>query len=88
MSASSFDQIKPIDLADIRAQKAADLRGLLREKRRQFEDARFAMRAGQLQKPHLMRRLRKDLARVATVLTSLTQTATGVAGQDNEAGQS
>lgn len=72
MSAASLDN-NPIDLADLRARKAEELSTMLRDKRRQYHDARFALRAGQLQKSHLARQLRKDVARVATVLTSMTR---------------
>lgn len=70
MSAVTPDHT-PIDLAELRSRKAEELGAMLRDKRRQYHDARFALRAGQMQKSHLARQLRKDMARVATVLTSI-----------------
>ena len=66
---SKQDSFEAIDLAAVRTQAVKDLADLLARKRRALHRARYVHNAGQRGKTHLLGQMRKDIARVATVLS-------------------
>jgi large subunit ribosomal protein L29 len=67
-----------IDLAEIRAKAVEELQGLLVGKRDEARAMRFKHAMGQLQKTHQLRQLRRDIARIETVLHTRRQAQQGV----------
>ena len=62
-----------MDMSALRAKDDAELRTeLLRLRRSEFE-ARMQLRAGQLARNHTLREMRRDIARVKTLLTERRQ---------------
>jgi ribosomal protein L29 len=59
-----------IDLAEVRARADEELVALVAAKREESRNARFAREMGQLPKTHVLRQLRRDIARIETVLTT------------------
>lgn len=64
------EQQNTVDLADIRERQVEELQGMLRTKREEKRKARFQQALGQLPKTHVLRQVRRDIARIATVLNS------------------
>ena len=60
---------------DLRALPEADLRGQLETLRRELWQQRIKLREGALQHTHVVRRLRRQIARVSTVLGDVRRTA-------------
>ena len=58
---------------DLREQSPAELKKLLRDLREELLDARLQKRTGQLEKTHITKELRRDIARVLTILTAKTK---------------
>lgn len=56
-------------IADIKELTAKELEARKRELRHEIFNLRIQQQAGQLEKPHMLRQLRRDAARVSTVLT-------------------
>ena len=59
-----------IDLKTVREQADNELVALAQAKRETYRLARFAREMGQLPKTHVLRQLRRDIARIETVLGS------------------
>lgn len=59
-----------IELKAVREQGDSELTELARAKREAYRLARFAREMGQLPKTHVLRQLRRDIARIETVLGS------------------
>ena len=57
-----------IDLKEVRARADDELRQLVAEKRSGLREARFKRQLGQLPKTHVLRQMRRDIARIETVL--------------------
>jgi large subunit ribosomal protein L29 len=58
-----------MDAQDLRAKKESELRAELSELLQEQFNLRMQRGIGQLAKPHELRRVRRDIARVRTVLT-------------------
>jgi len=58
---------------DLREQSPAELKKLLRDLREELLTARLHKRTGQLEKTHRTKELRRDIARVLTILTAKTK---------------
>lgn len=59
----------PKDTKDLRENSAAELSKKLREAREELLQTRLSKQTGQLEKPHLLKELRRDIARYETLLT-------------------
>lgn len=62
-------------IADLRSLSAEDLRGKLAEQRRELMNARFKHAAAQLEKTSELKAMRKQVARMETVLNEKEQRA-------------
>jgi large subunit ribosomal protein L29 len=58
-----------IDVKEFREKSVAELSKELRENREELLKARLGAQTGQLEKPHLLKALRRDIARLETLLT-------------------
>ena len=56
--------------SEVREKTADELKELLIELRKQQFELRMKMGAGQLTEPHMLRQVRRDIARVKTVINS------------------
>ena len=59
---------KPASAKTLRGIPAAELQGQVETLRRDLWTARMQLRAGTTQQPHRVRRMRRQIARMATVL--------------------
>lgn len=59
---------KPVSAKTLRGVPAAELRAQVETLRRDLWTARLQLRAGTTQQPHRVRRMRRQIARMATVL--------------------
>jgi len=64
---------------EISALSPAEIITKLRETREQLLQLRLRKQTGQVEKPHLLRTYRKDIARLETVLTAKKKSAPAVA---------
>lgn len=62
-------------IADLRSLSVDDLRGKLTEQRRELMNARFKHAAAQLEKTSELKAMRKQVARIETVLNEKEQRA-------------
>lgn len=62
-----------IKMSELRGRQDDALRALLAEKQVEERKALFKQALGQLQKTHVLRQLRRDIARVSTELTRRTK---------------
>lgn len=62
-------------IADLRSLSADELRGKLAEQRRELMNARFKHAAAQLEKTSELKAMRKQVARIETVLNEKEQRA-------------
>lgn len=62
-------------IADLRSLSVDDLRGKLAEQRRELMNARFKHAAAQLEKTSELKAMRKQVARIETVLNEKEQRA-------------
>ncbi len=60
-------------LADIKELTAKELLSRKRELREEFFNLRVQQQGGQLEKPHMLRTLRRNIAKIETVLTEKTR---------------
>ncbi|MFO7762981.1 MAG: 50S ribosomal protein L29 [Wenzhouxiangellaceae bacterium] len=56
--------------SEIRQKSADELKGMLTDLRKQQFDLRMQLGTGQLASPHQLRQVRRDIARVKTVLNT------------------
>lgn len=63
-------------IAEVKELTIKELENRKRELRHEVFNLRIQQQAGQLEKPHMLRALRRDAARVETVLTSKRKAAT------------
>ncbi len=63
-------------IAEIKELTAKELLSRKRELREEFFHLRVQQQSGQLEKPHLLRALRRNIAKIETVLTGKTRTTT------------
>jgi large subunit ribosomal protein L29 len=63
-------------IADIKELTAKELLSRKRELREEFFHLRVQQQSGQLEKPHMLRALRRNIAKIETVLTEKTRTTT------------
>lgn len=63
-------------IAEIKELTAKELLSRKRELREEFFHLRVQQQSGQLEKPHLLRALRRNIAKIETVLTEKTRTTT------------
>ncbi|MFP4281682.1 MAG: 50S ribosomal protein L29 [Opitutales bacterium] len=59
-----------LNVKDLRENSVAELEKTLRESREELLKTRLSKRTGQLEKPHLLKELRRDIARLETTLTA------------------
>ena len=64
---------------EISALSTAEITTKLRETREQLLQLRLRKQTGQVEKPHLLRTYRKDIARLETVLTAKKKSAPAAA---------
>ena len=64
-----------MELKEIREQSVQDLAARKHELRQESFHLRIQQQSGQLEKPSLIRSLRREVARVQTILTLKTRTA-------------
>jgi large subunit ribosomal protein L29 len=64
---------------EISALSPAEITTKLRETREQLLQLRLRKQTGQVEKPHLLRSYRKDIARLETVLTAKKKSASAAA---------
>lgn len=57
-----------MNIKEIKELTSKELSDRVRELRREFFNFRLQQQAGQLEKPHLLRSLRREIARIKTVL--------------------
>lgn len=57
-----------MDLKEVRSRAEDELRQLVHSKRVSLREARFARQLGQLSKTHVLKQMRRDIARLETVL--------------------
>jgi large subunit ribosomal protein L29 len=62
-----------MNLDEIRELTPTELTSKKKELRQEIFHLRLQQQAGQLEKPHLLRSLRKEIARLETVLTAKTK---------------
>ncbi len=62
-------------ISEIKELTIKELEGRKREVRQEIFNLRIQKQAGQLEKPHLVRSLRRDAARIETVIASKRKTA-------------
>lgn len=62
-------------IAEIKELTIKELHARKRELRQEIFNLRIQQQGGQLEKPHMLRDLRRDAARVETVLTEKTKAA-------------
>ena len=62
-----------MNLDEIRELTPNELSSRKKELRQEIFHLRLQQQAGQLEKPHLLRSLRREVARVETVLTAITK---------------
>jgi len=62
-------------LSEIKELTTSELEARKREMRHELFNLRIQQQAGQLERPHILRQLRRDVARVDTVLTEKRRTA-------------
>jgi len=62
-------------IAEIKELTIKELAARKNEIRREILNLRIQQQAGQLEKPHMLRNLRRDVARVETVATQKSQAA-------------
>ncbi len=60
-------------IADIKELTAKELLSRKRELREEFFHLRVQQQSGQLEKPHMLRTLRRNIAKIETVLTEKTR---------------
>jgi len=60
-------------LADIKELTAKELLSRKRELREEFFNLRIQQQGGQLEKPHMLRTIRRNIAKIETVLTEKTR---------------
>jgi len=60
-------------LADIKELTAKELLSRKRELREEFFNLRVQQQGGQLEKPHMLRTIRRNIAKIETVLTEKTR---------------
>lgn len=58
-----------MDIKEVRNRAAAELRALVLAKRVSLREARFARQMGQLPKTHVLKQMRRDIARLETILS-------------------
>lgn len=63
-------------IAEIKELTAKELLSRKRELREEFFHLRVQQQSGQLEKPHMLRALRRNIAKIETVLTGKTRTTT------------
>jgi len=63
-------------LADIKELTAKELLSRKRELREEFFNLRVQQQGGQLEKPHMLRTIRRNIAKIETVLTEKTRPTT------------
>lgn len=63
-------------LSEIKELTPKELEARKREMRHELFNLRVQQQAGQLERPHILRQIRRDVARIETVLTSKRQAAT------------
>lgn len=66
-------------LAEIKELTIKELEARKRDNRQEIFHLRIQQQAGQLEKPHLLRALRRENARIETVLTQKRQAASAAA---------
>lgn len=62
-----------MDLKEVRSRADADLSQLVSTKRASLREARFSRQMGQLPKTHVLKQMRRDIARIETVLRGRQQ---------------
>jgi len=62
-------------ISEIKELTVKELEGRKREVRQEAFNLRIQQQAGQLEKPHMLRDLRRDAARIETVIASKRKTA-------------
>ena len=77
-----------MNAADLRAKSAGDLRGELAELRREQFNLRMQRGAGQLANPMRFGAVRKDIARIKTVLAEKTRAGGAARPQSKEGKES
>ncbi|TSA36672.1 MAG: 50S ribosomal protein L29 [Verrucomicrobiaceae bacterium] len=60
-------------LADIKELTAKELLSRKRELREEFFNLRVQQQGGQLEKPHMLRTIRRNIAKIETVLSAKTR---------------
>ncbi|MCC7121644.1 MAG: 50S ribosomal protein L29 [Gammaproteobacteria bacterium] len=67
--------MKAQEVKDLRGKSAAELKALVLEKRREQFNARMQHGSGQGPKPHAVREMRRDIARLKTILSEKKRSA-------------
>lgn len=67
-----------LNVKDLRENSLVELEKTLRETREELLKTRLSKRTGQLEKPHLLKELRRDIARLETTITAKKRTAAAV----------
>ena len=65
----------PSKAKDLRELTVAELGKKIRDSRQELLDLRMKKNTGQLDKPHLLRELRREIARMETIVASKKETA-------------
>lgn len=61
---------------DLRENSVAELEKLLRDNRQELLDSRLKKHTGQLERPHLLKELRRSIARLETLISEKKRAAT------------
>lgn len=64
-----------MDIADLKQKSTAELHRILREKRDELRELRFKVHEGQLKQMDKIKKVKKDIARVLTVINDARVTA-------------
>lgn len=59
-----------LDVKDLRENSLAELEKQLRDRREELLKTRLHKQTGQLDRPHLLREFRRDIARLETIITA------------------
>ena len=70
-------EIENVQISELRDRNDAELRSLVASKRDDLQKVKFKQALGQLDKPHLLKILKKDIARIQTVLNERTAASEG-----------
>ena len=65
----------PSDVKDLRENSLAELEKQLRETREELLKSRLSKQTGQLERPHLLKEHRREIARLETIITEKKRAA-------------